>query len=200
MEYANFGHLYSKAFLKNNKDNAIKLTDNEKNGSENKVLVPLEIKYFFKQIVEAIYYLHEKIGIVHRDIKPENLLVSQNNDIKLADFGLSFGGDIESQIKDEIDDEQFLINRQEINAQKEIYVKTNIGTKLFHPPEAYTNDKIKGKPQDIWALGCTLYFMNYNCLPFSGNTLEKLKQNITEQPLEFPYEIDSNCKILISRM
>lgn len=202
MEYANSGHLYSKAFWKRNKgDNIQNLQDeNKKNHAKNRILTHTKIKKLFKQIVEGIYYLHEKIGIVHRDIKPENLLISTDNEIKLADFGLSFGDDIESQIKDEIDDEEFLINRSENYAKKEIYIKTNIGTKLFMPPEAYTSDKIKGKPQDIWALGCTQYFMNFNILPFNGNTQDQLKENIINSSLEFPCEIDPVCKNQLIRM
>ena len=42
----------------------------------------------YQEIIGGIEYLH-KINIVHRDLKPENLLLDDNKDIKIVDFGLS---------------------------------------------------------------------------------------------------------------
>lgn len=46
-------------------------------------------RHYFKQLIEAIEYLHYSRGVVHRDLKPENLLLSSNYQLKIADFGLS---------------------------------------------------------------------------------------------------------------
>ena len=43
---------------------------------------------FFSQIISGIEYLH-KLNVVHRDMKPENLLLDENRNIKIVDFGLS---------------------------------------------------------------------------------------------------------------
>jgi 5'-AMP-activated protein kinase catalytic alpha subunit len=51
-------------------------------------LPPDEARQFFHQIVSGIEYCHFH-KIVHRDLKPENLLLDNDNNIKLADFGLS---------------------------------------------------------------------------------------------------------------
>lgn len=46
-------------------------------------------KKLFKQILEAIKYLHQK-GVCHRDIKPSNILVLNNGEmIKVTDFNIS---------------------------------------------------------------------------------------------------------------
>jgi len=48
-------------------------------------------KYYFRQMMQALSYIHNK-NIVHRDLKPENFLLldnSQNSPLKIIDFGLS---------------------------------------------------------------------------------------------------------------
>jgi len=43
---------------------------------------------FISQIISGVEYLH-KLNIVHRDLKPENLLLDDDCNIKIVDFGLS---------------------------------------------------------------------------------------------------------------
>ncbi|CAI8029347.1 Maternal embryonic leucine zipper kinase, partial [Geodia barretti] len=46
-----------------------------------------EARSFFRQILSALRYVHDR-GFIHRDLKPENLLLDENSNIKLIDFGL----------------------------------------------------------------------------------------------------------------
>jgi len=48
----------------------------------------LNAKLIFRQIIEALQYIHSQ-GIVHRDIKLGNILIDLNNNIKICDFGVS---------------------------------------------------------------------------------------------------------------
>ena len=47
-----------------------------------------EASKFLQQLLGGIEYIH-KLNVVHRDLKPENLLLDENNNIKIVDFGLS---------------------------------------------------------------------------------------------------------------
>lgn len=49
---------------------------------------PRQARKYTRQIVSAIGYLHRN-DVVHRDLKAENLLLDNNLDIKVVDFGLS---------------------------------------------------------------------------------------------------------------
>lgn len=70
MEYANGGSLQQNLRIKSKK------------------LDPKETKRIFKQIVDAVKYLHS-INIYHRDIKLENILLDYRRNVKLIDFGFS---------------------------------------------------------------------------------------------------------------
>ena len=61
------------------------ITENKKLFSEN------DIKYIFKQIIQALNYLHSQ-NICHRDLKPENILFLDEKSLNIAliDFGLAF--------------------------------------------------------------------------------------------------------------
>ncbi len=45
-------------------------------------------RFYFKQMIEALYYVHQK-GATHRDLKPENLLFDGHYNLKIADFGFA---------------------------------------------------------------------------------------------------------------
>ncbi|KAJ1532397.1 hypothetical protein HK096_006998 [Nowakowskiella sp. JEL0078] len=96
----------------------------------------------FGQIVNAIAYLHS-IGIVHRDIKDENLLIDENFNVKLIDFGsvglIPQGGKLFDRF---------------------------LGTLQYASPEILRGEKYKGPEAEIWALGCCLYIMLTGEVPF----------------------------------
>lgn len=86
---------------------------------------------FFYQTCLAVEYLHDH-HIIHRDIKPENLLLDENFNIKLCDFGWSCRA-------------------------MEFDIRTSIcGTYEYMPPEIVVDQK-HGFKVDIWCIGIMLY-------------------------------------------
>ena len=53
-----------------------------------KCLTEEEAKPIFRQIVSSVAYMHT-LGLVHRDLKLENILINNNNEVKLIDFGFA---------------------------------------------------------------------------------------------------------------
>ena len=66
---------------------------------------PADIHFLFRQILEALAYIHSR-GIIHRDLKPANIFLDSEGNIKIGDFGLarllfSAGGEVEVEVGDE---------------------------------------------------------------------------------------------------
>ena len=97
-------------------------------------------KYMIK-LIRALYHCHSQ-NIIHRDIKPENIMLSQNDELKLIDFGLS--------------------KRQEGNKK----LKTIAGTPYYMAPEVLEGQY--DSKCDTWSLGVLLYVFMSGYLPFQG--------------------------------
>eukprot|EP00347_Sterkiella_histriomuscorum_P017319 403349840 len=115
-----------------------------------------EIRYFSRQIVQGLDYIHSQ-GILHCDLKPLNILIDENNIAKLADFGVS-----------------------QIFRGKNDMLTRSKGTFEFLAPEILSSkpEPVSGKALDVWAFGLILYCMAFNDLPFAiGGGVIKNIQN-----------------------
>ena len=131
-----------------------------------------ESAIFFYQLINGVEYIHSK-GIAHRDLKPENLLLTENNILKIIDFGLSHEFD-------------------KIN-----FLSTKCGSPSYAAPEIIKGKKYDGFKTDIWCCGIILYAMVCGYLPFDGENNNILFKNIVECNPEIPNYLSFECQELI---
>ena len=118
---------------------------------------------WFRDLILGIEYLHAQ-GVVHRDIKPDNLLLTEDDVLKIVDFGVS---------------EMF-------EKDTEMLTVKSAGSPAFLPPELCVakHGGISGKAADIWSMGVTLYCLRFGHIPFEREGVLDLYQAIKEELLE----------------
>ncbi|XP_038831944.1 serine/threonine-protein kinase PLK2-like isoform X2 [Salvelinus namaycush] len=140
-----------------------------------KVLTEPEVRYYLRQIVSGLKYLHEQ-EILHRDLKLGNFFVSESMELKVGDFGLA--AKLESAG-----------NRK----------KTICGTPNYLSPEVL-NKQGHGCESDVWALGCVMYTMLLGRPPFETTNLKETYRCIREARYSLPSSLSPQAKQLISSL
>jgi eukaryotic-like serine/threonine-protein kinase len=111
---------------------------------------------------DALDYMHKR-GIVHRDLKPENVMVDDNDQIKLIDFGIAMKED----------------------ARRLTFVNLS---SILGTPDYISPEQVKGgrgdQRSDIYALGIMLYEMVTGTVPFVGpNPLAVMNERLLNEPI-----------------
>ncbi|ELR13641.1 protein kinase [Acanthamoeba castellanii str. Neff] len=104
--------------------------------------VPNALK-LFRQIVAGLLYCHQHL-VIHRDIKPENILLTEDLQVKIGDFGFS----------------------RSFNPHAAM--ETACGSLTYAAPEVIAGKGYLGPKADVWSLGCVLYVLLTGALPFDG--------------------------------
>ncbi|ORE06714.1 Pkinase-domain-containing protein [Rhizopus microsporus var. microsporus] len=134
-----------------------------------------DARRFFQQIICAVEYCHRH-KIVHRDLKPENLLLDANNNVKIADFGLS----------NIMTDGDFL--------------KTSCGSPNYAAPEVISGKLYAGPEVDVWSCGVILYVMLCGRLPFDDEYIPTLFKKINGGIYKMPSYLSPDTKQLLTSM
>uniref|UniRef100_H2ZIH3 mitogen-activated protein kinase kinase n=1 Tax=Ciona savignyi TaxID=51511 RepID=H2ZIH3_CIOSA len=129
-------------------------------------------------VVKALHYLKEKHGVIHRDVKPSNILVSQQGDIKLCDFGIS-GRLVDSQAK-----------------TRAAGCTAYMAPERISPDPSHPNYDIRA---DVWSLGISLVELATGVFPYHNckTDFEMLTKILEEDPPVLPN--DQNFSIDFKR-
>lgn len=133
---------------------------------------------YFQQLVDAVEFCHSR-GVYHRDLKPENLLLDENGDLKISDFGLSA--------------------LQESTRQDGL-LHTTCGTPAYVAPEVINKRGYDGAKADIWSCGVVLFVLLAGNLPFYDSNLMELYKKITRAEFKCPNWFPPEVRKLLSRI
>ncbi|KAG0369882.1 hypothetical protein BGZ54_008534 [Gamsiella multidivaricata] len=135
----------------------------------------LEALQFFQQIIVGLAFCHKR-KICHRDLKPENLLLDDQMNVKIADFGMA-------------------------SLQKTgRLLETSCGSPHYASPEVVTGLKYDGSASDIWSCGIILYALLTGHLPFDDENIRQLLGKVKIGKFYMPTDISIGARDLISRM
>ena len=135
------------------------------------------------QVTAALAAAEER-GLVHRDLKPGNLmLVSTGNEVVVGTNRRSVRGTPRRDLP--------IVKVIDFGVAKAVAEKTNamalthggfVGTPAFASPEQFTNAPVDVR-SDIYSLGATLWFLLTGHMPFSGRTVEEIRDARQSKPL-----------------
>lgn len=133
---------------------------------------------YFQQLISAVGYCHSR-GVYHRDLKPENLLLDENWNLKVTDFGLS-------ALTDQIRPDGLL--------------HTLCGTPAYVAPEILSKKGYDGAMVDIWSCGIILFVLNAGYLPFNDPNLMVMYRKIYNGDFRVPRWTSPELKRLLLRL
>mmetsp|Transcript_36190 Transcript_36190/g.86481 ORF Transcript_36190/g.86481 Transcript_36190/m.86481 type:complete len:449 (-) Transcript_36190:295-1641(-) len=137
-----------------------------------------QARFYFQQLVEGTLYCHSR-GVCHRDLKPENLLLDQDDNLKISDFGLS-------AIWDD-------------GARAEL-LHTTCGTPNYVAPEVLADRGYDGMAADTWSIGVILFVFLAGYLPFDEPTMSALFRKIQAADFEYPSWFSADVIALLDKI
>ncbi|KAI8641080.1 kinase-like domain-containing protein [Parasitella parasitica] len=158
----------------------------------NKLKTPMsedEARAIFLQLCSGLRYLHEEAKVCHKDLKLENILIDQENNVKICDFGLAI---CQQPVK--------------VNPATNLPLSPDIvsdldcaaGSLAYAAPEQIKSAKAISCPStDLWSLGIILYALVTARLPFQDDYDLRLQQKVLDGRYEMPSNLSTSLQDLI---
>ncbi|KAM6542026.1 hypothetical protein CsatB_006473 [Cannabis sativa] len=133
---------------------------------------------YFQQLISAVSFCHAR-GVFHRDLKPENLLLDENGNLKVSDFGLS-------AVSDQI--------------RQDGLFHTFCGTPAYVAPEVLARKGYDAAKVDIWSCGVILFVLMAGYLPFHDQNIMAMYKKIYKGEFRCPRWFSPELSRLLSRV
>lgn len=133
---------------------------------------------YFQQLICAVDFCHSR-GVYHRDLKPENLLLDENSNLKVSDFGLSALAECKRQ---------------------DGLLHTTCGTPAYVAPEVINRKGYDGAKADIWSCGVILFVLLAGYLPFHDKNLMDMYKKIGKAEFKCPGWFSTDVRRLLLRI
>ncbi len=125
-----------------------------------------EIVRIMTEILEALDHAHRN-KVVHRDIKPANIMITEDNRVKVADFGVA-----------------------KLESSMLTQVGTKVGTPAYMSPEQHKGLAVDGR-SDLFSCGVILYQFLTGARPFAGGSQTVAREIMNSTP-RLPSEINTS--------
>ncbi|CAA9994533.1 unnamed protein product [Nesidiocoris tenuis] len=140
-----------------------------------KALTEPEVRFFMKQLLEGVLYLHN-LNIIHRDLKLGNLFLNDDLILKIGDFGLAAKIEYSGQRK-----------------------KTVCGTPNYIAPEIL-NKKGHSFEVDVWSIGCIMFTLLVGKPPFETSSLRETYAKIRRCEYTIPPSVSEPAAQMVHQM
>ncbi|XAR66770.1 Non-specific serine/threonine protein kinase [Bertholletia excelsa] len=135
-------------------------------------------RQYFQQLISAVDFCHSR-GVYHRDLKPENLLLDDDGNLKVTDFGLSAFSD---------------------HLRQDGLLHTTCGTPAYVAPEVIGKKGYDGSMADIWSCGVILYVLLAGFLPFQDDNIVAMYRKIYKGDFRCPPWFSPEARRLITKL
>ncbi|KAK9100237.1 hypothetical protein Scep_023667 [Stephania cephalantha] len=133
---------------------------------------------YFQQLISAVDFCHSR-GVYHRDLKPENLLLDDEGNLKVTDFGLSAFTE---------------------HLRHDGLLHTTCGTPAYVAPEVIGKKGYDGAKADLWSCGVILYVLLAGYLPFQDDNVVAMYKKIYKGDFKCPAWFSPEARKIVTKL